>query len=311
MISNNIIIVTGAAGFIGRVVCKQLAEAGWTVFGLGHCNFESYKFNQFGVTKWLCGDISLANLQLLVGDQHLKYIIHCAGGSAVSASYSDPYKDFERTVTSTTVVLEFARKFKDDGIRVVIASSAAVYGNQGDVDLFETSPCMPISPYGFHKLASEKICESYSKFFELKVSIVRLFSVYGEGLRKQLLWDALNKYSVGISDFFGTGYELRDWVHVDDAADLLCRAAVIQQNGFQIYNGGHVHATTKEVLTILAQFTNPTLFPMFNNEVHSGNPKRMTSNCSVAHATLDWHPTIGLIEGLKGYVNWFNSKKIK
>src|SRR5450830_47898 len=305
---NKIAVVTGAAGFIGRAVCKKMAAAGWTVYGIGHGDWPPFEFQQFGVTKWLNADVSLENLQLLVGDQYPLSIVHCAGGGAVSAFYIDPYKDFERTVTSTAIVLEFARLSKVGGVRVVVASSAAVYGDQGDVDFFESSPRMPISPYGFHKMASENICESYSKYFGLSVSVVRLFSVYGDGLRKQLLWDALNKFSAGRCDFFGTGSELRDWIHVDDAADFLCKAATLQQESFAVYNGGNVHATTNEVLTMLAQMKNSSLFPKFNNEVHTGNPKRLTSNCSTAHEKLDWYPTVNLQDGLSRYVGWHNSE---
>lgn len=308
---NKIVVVTGAAGFIGRAICKKMAASGWTVFGIGHGDWLSSEFEQFGLTKWLNADVSLANLQLLVGELHPQSIIHCAGGGAVSASYSDPYKDFERTVASTAMLLEFVRQLKVDGIRVVVASSAAVYGDQGDVDFYENSPRTPISPYGFHKLASENICESYSKFFALQISIVRLFSVYGDGLRKQLLWDALNKFSADRTDFFGTGSELRDWIHVDDAAELLCRAATMKQDGFEIYNGGHVHATTSEVLTMLAQIKSQQLLPKFNNEAHPGNPKRLTSNCSSAHQKLDWYPTVGLKDGLTRYVKWHSSEEKK
>ena len=118
---NKIAVVTGAAGFIGRAVCKKMAAAGWRIFGIGHGDWQPSEFQQFGVAKWLNADVSMENLKLLLGEQYPSSIVHCAGGAAVSASYSDPFKDFERTVTSTAVILEFVRMSKFDGVRVVVA----------------------------------------------------------------------------------------------------------------------------------------------------------------------------------------------
>lgn len=303
--NKRIAFVIGSAGFIGRHVCRTLSHSDWIVYGLGHGDWKESEYRQWGISKWLNADISIANLQSLAQENVPQVIIHCAGSGAVSASYSAPYQDFERTVSSTAMLLEFARNFCSKETRIVIASSAAVYGDQGDIDFYESSPRLPISPYGFHKVASENLCESYSRFFDVKTSIVRLFSVYGEGLRKQLLWDAVNKFAKGQAQFFGSGNELRDWIHVDDAATLLCKAATMPQEKFELYNGGHVKATTKEVLSLLAQFSHADLEPHFNNEIHIGNPSRLTSNCSQAHGKLNWIPAVDLRQGLARYADWY------
>ena len=300
------VLVLGATGFIGRHVSRQLSNSGVSVIGLGHGTWDEAEWSAWGLSRWLQGTVDLATLESLPLDDGFPCaVVHCAGGSAVSQSYAAPHRDFERTVDSTAALLEWVRKAGQRDCRSVMVSSAAVYGDHGDVDFEESSPLRPISPYGVHKLVAERLCESYSRFFGARVSIVRLFSVYGRGLRKQLLWDALNKFSRDQATFFGTGEELRDWIHVDDAARLLVDAALTDQSPFEIYNGGHAHATTRQVLARLADAYAGGPPPTFSGETHTGNPRRLTAAGSRAGELLGWAPSIGLADGLAGYVDWF------
>jgi UDP-glucose 4-epimerase len=214
-------------------------------------------------------------------------------------------------VHSTAEVLEFARTLPGPAPRVVLTSSAAVYGDQGDVDVTEASACSPISPYGFHKLAAEQLCTSYARFFGVPVTIVRLFSVYGEGLRKQLLWDACQRFQRGEPQFFGTGHELRDWIHVDDAAALLCAAASAPQARFALYNGGNEQASTRDVLTMLGSLFDGCPVPIFTGNTHTGNPRRLTADCDHARHQLNWRPQTQLSGSLRQYAEWFKSIEMK
>jgi UDP-glucose 4-epimerase len=311
-VSLNGAVVLGAAGFIGRYVCRELANQGFEVCGLGRGHWDRDEWTEWGLSEWVERDIDLASLQqaasAVSASASPAIFVHCAGSGAVSHSYSAPFEDYQRSVLSTLSLLEYVHQCRTRGTRVVLTSSAAVYGDQGDVDLAETATRSPISPYGFHKVAAESLCDSYSRFFGVHVSIVRLFSVYGEGLRKQLLWDAMQKFARGEPAFFGTGHELRDWIHVEDAARLLCKAATKPQTAFEIYNGGHSHATTRTVLTALAARAGSALLPTFSGEAHTGNPRRLTANCGHARRKLDWNPSVGLDSGLLRYAGWFKSE---
>lgn len=302
--SDRFAIVLGAAGFIGRHVCLELARQGLRVHGVGHGDWDRAEWSRWGISSWLAADVSLASITEAAGAAAPQALIHCAGTSSVAAAQSDPLKDFERSVTSVAASLEYARRLPSARARVVLASSAAVYGEQGDFDLPETAMRAPMSTYGYNKMAAEQLCDLYSRFHGGGVSIVRLFSVYGEGLRKQLLWDASCKFAVGESRFFGTGHELRDWVHVEDAARLLCLAAVAQQPPFEIYNGGHTKASTRQVLETLARHRTPAPTVHFTGETHAGNPRRLTANCDHAHRQLGWNPRVSLDEGLVRYAAW-------
>lgn len=299
-------LVLGAAGFVGRHVCRHLAAADFRVVGLGHGPFSSKECQQYGLTLWMDADITLQTIQKACDGEHISLIVHCGGSGAVSQSFAEPAGDFSRSVETTLAMLEFAR-LQQSSARVVLTSSAAVYGEQGDRDIPEETSIAPISPYGYHKAMAEMMCESYSRFFGLETRVVRLFSVYGEGLRKQLLWDALNKFKLGVASFFGTGEELRDWIHVEDAARLLCLAAFSGDSNHTIYNGGHVRASTRQVLTMLAKSSEASLEPIFSGELHPGNPRRLTASHERAVA-LGFRPKIDLLQGLQRYAAWFRKE---
>ena len=189
-----IAVVTGAAGSIGRHLCADLSRQGYQVLGLGRGSWGPAGPGKWGVSRWLRADVSAASLASLLGNDRAACYVHCAGSGAVSASFAEPLADFEKTTSSTLILLDHVRKTNPEA-RTVLASSAAVYGEQGEHDLVESAPRAPVSPYGVHKHAAELLCESYARFLGLSVSIVRLFSVYGEEVGKQLLWDALQEVS--------------------------------------------------------------------------------------------------------------------
>ena len=306
---SRLVIVTGAHGFIGRHACRTLAAQGFVVRAIGHGRWTQAEARSWGISRWLESDLNFDSLTVAVGDEHPDAVIHCAGSGSVSYAYDAPFEDFQRSVMTVATLLEFVRRRGPKKTRVVITSSAAVYGDQGDVDLAESSTCSPISPYGFNKHAAEDLCRSYARFFGLEITIVRLFSVYGEGLRKQLLWDGANKMIRGEDQFFGTGHELRDWIHVDDAASLLCASAFQPQAKLEIFNGSNAQATTSCVLGLLNALLAGRSTPRFTGETHTGNPRRLTADSSHVRRQLPWAPSVDLETGLRRYADWF--KKVE
>ena len=300
------VVVTGANGFIGRHVARQLAQKGHIVVGIGHGEWPRQEWEQWGLSKWHQADITLSTLQQFAGRPSA--IVHCAGSGSVSFSVENPLGDFERTVVTIAHVLEYVRLFAPS-CSVVYPSSASVYGSVETVPIREDCPAAPISQYGVHKLMAEHMVASYARQFGTSASIVRLFSVYGCGLRKQLLWDACCKFANRDTVFMGTGEEVRDWLHVEDAAELLLAATKHASAECPIVNGGSGEGTTvREVLRHLSSsFIQAELTPCFSGAQRTGDPSRYVADIEGSMA-WGWLPKRRWQEGVSEYAAWWHRR---
>ncbi len=301
--------VTGAAGFIGRHVCQKLASQGWRVAGIGLGDWPPAERQAWGLGAWRNEGISLEVLESMARTEgEPEILIHCAGGSSVSFSLGRPREDFERTVATTADVLEFARA-RAGRLAIAYPSSAAVYGATGNVPIPEETPLRPVSPYGVHKRMAEELCQSYAATGGVPAAVVRFFSVYGAGLRKQLLWDACVKAASGRFDFSGSGDEVRDWIHVSDAASLLVLAAQKASAACPVVNGGTGRGrSVQEMLARLGKLWSPALSPRFSGAPRRGDPPAYVADVSLLRA-WGFRPAADMEKALAEYVRWFASER--
>jgi len=297
------VLVTGANGFLGRHVARLLSRRGYIVQGLGHGEWTRLEWESWGLSEWLCGDVTLQTLGEL--SDVPTAIIHCAGGGSVAFSIQDPLADFERTVATTAHVLEYVRTVAPS-CRVVYPSSASVYGTVDQLPIREDSRAMPISQYGVHKLMAEQLVSSYSRQFGTSAAIVRLFSVYGCGLRKQLLWDACCKFADGDFTFMGTGEEVRDWLHVDDATELLLAATQFASRECPIVNGGSGRGVkVQDILLSLGNcLSDIGRAPSFSRAQRPGDPDCFIADIEAAKS-WGWEPRIHWVQGIADYAKWW------
>lgn len=298
------VLITGAYGFIGRHVARLYGEKGWKVTGMGHGDWSRKEWNDWNIAEWHTCDITLESLLTYAGEPDV--IVHCAGGGSVGFSVSHPFQDYQRTVETTAHVLEFVRLHAPRAV-IVYPSSAGVYGITTKLPIAEDSLLGPVSPYGVHKKIAEDLLRCYGRHFGVSSAIVRLFSVYGEGLRKQLLWDSCNKVSNGEYRFYGTGNETRDLLHIADAAALLYRVADHASESCPVYNGGagkgiRVHDIVEEIFKC---YSSPSR-PEFTGEIRPGDPTHYEADINGA-LSLGWKPTVSWQTGVRKYVEWFKS----
>jgi UDP-glucose 4-epimerase len=299
-------IVTGAGGFIGSHVVATLAARGWRTGATGHLGRSC---DSATACEW--GALSVDSLSGLAGQLgSIAAIVHCAGGSSVGPSLQDPARDFERTVASTLQVLEFMRAHAP-GARLVLLSSAAVYGAANVEPLHEDLPKQPISPYGKHKAIAEDHVAQWAREFGFSTATLRLFSVYGAGLRKQLLWELSRRALAGEDPLtlFGAGEERRDFIEITDAVDLIVRAADPASRPPAIMNGGSGRATTVRALAqhLLAALGCSQALG-FNGEVKPGDPVTMVADTRRAEA-FGFAPSVSLQDGLARYAAWARSAR--
>ena len=301
------VLVTGAHGFLGRHVARQFSNAGYTVTGIGHGSWGQSEYSKYGITFWYLADVTLDSLDTYA--QKPDVIVHCAGSGSVAASINEPYLDFQKTVNSTLYVLEYIRTRSPQTI-LVYPSSAAVYGKCEKMPIREGQTLNPLSPYGFNKVITETLIKQYALTYGVKASIVRLFSVYGPELRKQLLWEACVRVNNGENIFFGTGDETRDWLHVNDAARLLYCATGYANNNCVIVNGGSGVATTNsDVLGLICRSMKSNVTTQFNNQTRPGDPQHYQADMK-SICDWDWKPKFELHEGVLEYVSWFMKDRL-
>lgn len=303
----SVVWVTGAKGFIGSNLSIYLAQKGYQILGVGHGALPPEIAFKAGIYHWVNGEIDPFNLrQLLEKSGKPEVIFHLAGGSSVGLSLQAPAEDFRRTVDSTSSLLEWVRIYIPE-TKLVISSSAAIYGNGQQGHISEEGYYTPYSPYGFHKKMVELLCESYAHNFGLNISIVRLFSVYGAGLYKQLLWDlccSLNQSPLELN-LQGTGYETRDWLYIEDAVHLLLLAGNYASSQPFIINGGTGIATcVRDVVNILCNTWNYYPKISFSGKVRVGDPFSLIADTTKLKF-LNFSPQYDLNFGVEKYVTWF------
>jgi UDP-glucose 4-epimerase len=297
-------LVTGAHGFLGRHVARALAASGCEVHALGHGDWSQREAAAWGVARWISADVDPDSLRALAIQPDV--IIHCAGGGSVGGADQRPFEDFDRSIRSIAAVLDFQRASARDA-RLVVPSSAAVYGRAGLLPIDETATLKPISVYGLHKQLVEQLVEYYAANFRLRISVVRLFSLYGIELRKQLFWDACRKLTVGDFRFPGAGDEIRDWLHVDDAAALLRLAAEHADAACPVVNGGagRGRSVASALARVAARFGREGGV-IFTGEQRPNDPSRYEANIARA-LQWGWRPRQDMDAALDAYVDWFRA----
>lgn len=313
----SVIWITGAHGFIGRSLSRHLADLGHEVYGIGHGHWTPQEAQAAGLCLWLNSEISGASLgQFSMTVPRPETIYHLAGGSSVGSALQNPYEDFHRTVVTTQELLEWTRQCSPAS-GLVAVSSAAVYGSRHSGPILESAIPDPFSTYGFHKLMMESICRNYSQNFGLRIVVARLFSVYGPGLQKQLLWDLCTKLLRDpVVELGGTGLEARDWIHIHDARRALVALRENVSVDMPIFNlATGLSTSVRTIADAVVQHWRavvPEDFErtkvQFSGLSRPGDPQQLVADVTRL-GSLGFSCSIPLLHGLGDYVAWFRRRQ--
>jgi len=302
--------ITGVQGFIGSALSRHLSAAGIEVAGIGSGRWSETQAKENGVSYFVNSKISVESLDELRAKtgKAPDVIFHLAGGSSVGYSLINPDEDFVSTVNSTSFVLEWLRRRSCD-THMIYASSAAVYGGGYSDAIAESDPAHPYSPYGWHKRMAEMLLDSYRESYGLSCTVLRLFSVYGEGLQKQLIWDVCRKLANGKTniELGGTGKELRDWVHVDDVVSILRKVVERREEVPDIINIASGTGTpVADVVSMIMKCWCGDCTYGFSGEVRKGDPENLVADISLLKK-MEIDSQVSISDGLLKTVDWYKN----
>ena len=219
-------------------------------------------------------------------------------------SLAEPLFDFEASTGLNFHVLEDLRRHSPRTIYVHL-SSAAVYGEPAVLPVREGAAIAPISPYGWHRRMSELMAEEYARQFGMHTASLRIFSAYGPGLKRQVVWDLASRAAADPDSALvlqGCAEDSRDFIHGSDVA----RAAqiVVEQGQLagECYNvAGGLETPIGEIAALVLRALGRSPQIDFNGQRHPGNPSRWHADIGKLRA-LGFAPRIGLNDGVRQVV---------
>lgn len=232
-------------------------------------------------------------------------IFHLAAMPGVRASFEHPKLYEDVNVGGTKCLLRLSAEFGAE--RVILASSSSVYGVLSPMPMQEDCRCLnPISPYGASKLAAERLCAETSEVTGLKTICYRLFSVYGNRQRPDLVISRFTSliYSEQPLTIFGTGDMARDYTYVNDAIQGLI-AGIDYPSLHDVFNLGSSRPIT---LTTLVGILSGILEMRPELRVcagHPADPPGTWADISKARRHLGYRPKIDIEVGLRRFVDWY------
>jgi UDP-glucuronate 4-epimerase len=312
-----LVLVTGAAGFIGSHVAERLCARGDDVIGFD--NFDAFypravKEANLGALRrtprfsLVEGDLrDPAALERAFAGRRPDVVVHLAALAGVRPSLAEPARYADVNVTGTQRVVDAARAHEVP--RFVFASSSSVYGRDSQPPFRETDPCLaPLSPYASTKRAGELLLFTAHHLYALDVTCLRFFTVYGARQRPDL---AIHKFARLIAagrpiELYGDGNTSRDYTFVDDIMDGVV-AAIDQRGapGYRVYNlGGSRTTTLLRLVELISDALGRKPIIEWRPE-QPGDMHRTLADVSLAGQALGYAPKVPIEEGIRRFVDWF------
>jgi UDP-glucose 4-epimerase len=302
--------VTGGAGYVGSVVAERLAADGHEVVVL-----DNLSTGHRGAVPPGCrlveGDVRDARALARALDASTDAVLHFAALSVVADSVRRPLDYFDNNVGGTVSLL---RAMEGAGVgRLVFSSTAAVYGSPASLPIEETAPCAPENPYGWSKLAVEKVLEASRTSRGLAYVALRYFNAAGASTERgedhrpeshliPIVLDAALGARANVT-VYGDDYPtrdgtcLRDYIHVVDLADAHVRALDAMARGFSgaLNLGSETGFTVLEVIDACARVTGRPVAREIGPR-RAGDPPALVASSRRAGEVLGWQRRASTLE---------------
>lgn len=320
------LMITGGAGFIGSAVVRKAVSAGHEVMNIDKLTYaanlenlqsvedqNNYSFLQMDICDY--EGVKKAMLQF-----QPDVLLHLAAESHVDRSIDGPGDFIETNIVGTFRLLEAARSYRDqhpNGFRFHHVSTDEVFGSLGPVGEFtEETPYAPNSPYSSSKASSDMLVRAWAETYGLETVMTNCSNNYGpyqfpEKLIPVVIEAARTGKEIPI---YGTGENIRDWLHVDDHADALLLVAEKGAAGESYNIGGRAEHTNLDLVKTICRIMDER-FPDAEWGEHAtlinfvqdrpGHDQRYAIDCSKLERELGWVPKKTLQEGLSSTVDWY------
>lgn len=305
----NKVLITGGAGFIGSSIATELTSRGVEVVVLDNLT-SGFRINIEGMrsVRFEQKDIRDADIGSML--EGVDTIFHLAASVGNKRSIDNPITDAEINVIGTLRVLEAARKARVE--KVVVSSSAGIYGELRTLPVSEDHPAEPDSPYGASKLGAEKECLAFAKLFGMHVVCLRYFNVYGTRQRFDAYGNVIPIFASKMLrgepiTVYGNGEQTRDFVNVRDVVQANIKAAATPgiRGAFNVGSGTRI--TINQLIEQMSAAAG--IRPV----VHYGAPRpgdvlHSLADISAARRTFGFEPSIDMSTGLAEYIGWFRGE---
>ena len=315
-------LVTGVAGFIASRVAECLLADGHTVVGIdnldnaydirikhwrldqikGHPSFAFHKLD-------ICDRDSLRKLFLSTSDNTpFDAVINLAARAGVRQSVENPWVYYETNVTGTLNLLESCREGGVD--KFVLASSSGLYGKNNPMPYREDANTdRPFSPYAASKKAAEALCYSYHHLYDIDVTVLRYFTVYGPAGRPNM---SIFRFVQWIHEgrpvlVYGDGKQSRDFTYVDDIARGTL--AALKPLGYEVINlGSDTPIVLMDAIRLVEDLAGKRASIEYRPR-HLADVLATWANIKKAEQLLGWRPMTTFDEGVRRAVNWYEENR--
>ncbi|MBU6391251.1 MAG: GDP-mannose 4,6-dehydratase [Planctomycetes bacterium] len=313
------ILVTGGAGFIGSHLVERLLSRGKSVVVIDNFNnFYSPSYKRENISEVISNprltlyetDIRNTISCREVFEKHrIEQVIHLAAQAGVRPSIEQPLLYEEVNCKGTLSMLELSRIYKVK--QFIFGSSSSVYGNNKKIPFSEDDPVNePISPYAATKRAGELYCYNYHHLYNMPISCLRFFTVYGPRQRPDL---AIRKFTELIDNnqpitMYGDGTTRRDYTFISDIID--CVVSILdKQFNFEIINLGDSSPIQLTNLIKLIEQELGKKAKIKKLPEQPGDVHRTCADIRKAERFLDYRPKVSIEEGVRLFVAWYKEHK--
>lgn len=315
------VIVTGGAGFIGSHLIDRLLSKKYKVFCID--SFDSFyprKFKEENIQNarknknFKLYEVDIRNVQesesILRKHSPIDSLIHLAAKAGVRPSIEKPLLYQKTNVSGTANLLKLAAKYKVK--QFIFASSSSVYGNAKVPFLENLRNLIPLSPYGKTKLEAEELCKAFHQKYQLPTTVLRLFSVYGPRGRPDMapyLFTKAAFENLPIKQY-GDGSSARDWTYIDDITKGIVKT-LEKPFSFEIINlGGNKPIQLKDLIKLVEKISRKKIKKIILPK-KAEEPNITFASIEKAKRLLDWQPETDFSKGMKKFINWFKTNRLK